>query len=182
MWGKTRARRGHHGAGAARRFTGGSPGVRRAAPVVRPERQLCQPPRGQHRENDVINGPSLSNALEVLADAQTRLACSHSRDAVGEALTTVIQATAEAARFGRIFDLVRDNIRYRTGNAMGDENVTLQNNWQRVSRWIYRVLNNPTIAPLEIGPFGVPHPGGVPALGRVRRTPQRLTPQVTERP
>ncbi|MFC8916987.1 ribosome-inactivating family protein [Streptomyces sp. NPDC057116] len=138
----------------------GSRAGRRASGARRPSSarngNYVNLPGGQHRENDVINGPSLSNALEVLADAQTRLACSHSRDAVGEALTTVIQATAGAARFGRIFDLVRDNIRYRTGNAMGDENVTLQNNWQRVSRWIYRVLNNPTIAPLEIGPLVFP--------------------------
>ncbi|MEV6398489.1 ribosome-inactivating family protein [Streptomyces sp. NPDC051907] len=102
-------------------------------------------PGGNNRTDDVINGPSLHNALLVLGGARSRLESGGDRGAteVGNALTLTIQATAEAARFGRIFDTVRGNIGTGTRTTMGTDNVVLQNNWSQISRWIYRASNDP---------------------------------------
>ncbi|MGW7315665.1 ribosome-inactivating family protein [Streptomyces sp. NPDC054854] len=102
-------------------------------------------PGGNNRTYDVINGPGLHNALLVLGGARARLGNGGDRGAteVGNALTLTIQATAEAARFGRIFDTVRGNIGTGTRTAMGTDNVVLQNNWSQISRWIYRASDDP---------------------------------------
>ncbi|MFM9594872.1 ribosome-inactivating family protein [Streptomyces scabiei] len=105
------------------------------------------------RRNLQINGPRLDNALQQLGRANTHLQTQNGRSVLSHALVMIIQATSEAARFGRIFDTVRTNIRdYRTGGAqMGEENVNLQQNWGAISNWTYRVLQNAGIPALSIG-------------------------------
>lgn len=90
------------------------------------------------RQTRAINTHNLTGALESIGDAQSRL--SGDSTAFGRNLTTIIQATSEAARFGRIFDVIRGNLRDGTSNALGQANVTLQQGWDGVSSWIYRWL------------------------------------------
>ncbi|MFE7760444.1 ribosome-inactivating family protein [Streptomyces sp. NPDC057438] len=80
------------------------------------------------RSNLQINGPRLDNALQQLGRATTHLQSQNGRAAPSQALVMIIRGTSEAARFGRIFDNIRTNIRdHRTGGAqMGVENVDLQ--------------------------------------------------------
>ncbi|MFB7378788.1 ribosome-inactivating family protein [Kitasatospora purpeofusca] len=94
------------------------------------------------RAGRAIGYANLTNALTSIATAATRL----QRDSNGFAreMVTIIQATSEAARFGRIFDNVRGNIRNYTSNAMGPENVDLQQHWDDASTFVYRRLSGQT--------------------------------------
>lgn len=105
------------------------------------------------RSNLQINGLRLDNALQQLGRANSHLQSQNGRAVLSQALVMIIQATSEAARFGRIFDNIRTNIRdYHTGGAqMGAENVNLQQNWGTISNWLYRVLQNAGTPPLTIG-------------------------------
>ncbi|GAB2934295.1 ribosome-inactivating family protein [Streptomyces heilongjiangensis] len=105
------------------------------------------------RQNLQINGPRLDNALQQLGRAGTHLQTQNGRSVLSHALVMIIQATSEAARFGRIFNNIRTNIRdYSTGGAqMGEENVNLQQNWGTISNWTYRVLQDAGVRPLQIG-------------------------------
>jgi hypothetical protein len=105
------------------------------------------------RRNLQINGPRLDNALQQLGRAGTHLQTQNGRSVLSHALVMIIQATSEAARFGRVFDNIRTNIRnHGSGGAqMGEENVDLQQNWGTISNWTYRVLQNAGVRPLQIG-------------------------------
>lgn len=108
-------------------------------------------PGGSARQNQQINGPRLDSALQQLHQANTLLQSANGRDLLGQSLVMMIQATSEAARFGRVFDNIRGNIRDHGGAQIGIENADLEQNWGNISNWIYRVLQNPGIAPLQIG-------------------------------
>ncbi|WP_406460416.1 ribosome-inactivating family protein [Streptomyces sp. NBC_00111] len=108
-------------------------------------------PGGSNRSDDVINGPSLDDALQQLRTASTHLNTAAGTQRLGNALVMIIQATSEAARFGRIFNTVRNNILNRTSNQLTADAVNLEQNWGSISSWVYRVLNNPAQPPLVVG-------------------------------
>lgn len=98
---------------------------------------------------------SPQGARDALRRVQnTRSALAGNQQAQGQLSIGLIQTVAmvsEAARFGRIFDTVRDAI--RTGHAapMGSLNVDLENSWDRISRWLYQQINNMNPGDLQLG-------------------------------
>ncbi|MEU6486350.1 ribosome-inactivating family protein [Streptomyces sp. NPDC046887] len=110
-------------------------------------------PGGSTRQNLQINGPRLHGAMMNLAGARRLISHGAGQDLLGQSLVMMIQATAEAARFGRVFDNIRGNIRTAGsgGAQLGVENVDLQQNWSRISNWVYRVIQNPAAGELSFG-------------------------------
>ncbi|WP_406193801.1 ribosome-inactivating family protein [Kitasatospora sp. NBC_01560] len=94
------------------------------------------------RAGRAIGYANLTNALTSIATAATRI--QRDPNAFAREMVTIIQATSEAARFGRIFDNIRGNIRNYTSNAMGSENVDLQQHWDDASTFVYRRLGGQT--------------------------------------
>lgn len=86
----------------------------------------------------VITHNNIADALEAIRRAPDRLA--QDSNAFGRQLVLLIQATSEAARFGRIFDNIRGNIRDYTSHPMTAQNVALQQAWDNLSSWVYRRL------------------------------------------
>lgn len=80
-----------------------------------------------------------------MGGASTHLQTQNGRSVLSHALVMIIQVTSEAARFGRVFDNIRTNIRnHGSGGAqMGEENVDLQQNWGTISNWTYRCSRTP---------------------------------------
>ncbi|MFF3335361.1 ribosome-inactivating family protein [Streptomyces sp. NPDC002888] len=111
------------------------------------------PSGGQdNRRTARVAGPGIDNALQQIGRANQLLipGAPNGHHILGSALTTVIQATSEAARFGRIFDNIRYNILNHSLVQMGDENVALQQQWSNLSGWVYRALNNAGVQPFTL--------------------------------
>ncbi|MFB7470059.1 ribosome-inactivating family protein [Kitasatospora sp. NPDC056184] len=108
-------------------------------------------PGGGNRQNQQINGPRLDNALQQVRQISALLNSGSGRSVLADSLVMMVQATSEAARFGRIFDNIRGNIRDHGFAQIGTENVNLETNWSALSNWVYRVMNNPGTGPITIG-------------------------------
>ncbi|MEU0054898.1 ribosome-inactivating family protein [Streptomyces sp. NPDC006334] len=103
------------------------------------------------RSQDAITPYNLVNALGSLRNAPRYIATPAGRDTLGRNIVRIIQATAEAARFSTVFDRIRDNIRNWHTVAMGMDNIELQQDWDRISGWVYRALRPGDQAVLRIG-------------------------------
>ncbi|MFF4382980.1 ribosome-inactivating family protein [Kitasatospora sp. NPDC001547] len=108
-------------------------------------------PGGGGRASQQINGPRLSNALQQVHQIAALQNSGSGRAVLADSLLMMVQATSEAARFGRIFDNVRTNIRDHGVAQVGVENVNLETNWGGLSNWVYRVMNNAGTSPYVIG-------------------------------
>ncbi|MFD4660139.1 ribosome-inactivating family protein [Kitasatospora sp. NPDC058444] len=106
-------------------------------------------PRGDNRWQQRITGPSLENSLRQVRQIAVLQDTAAGRAVLADSLIMMIQATSEAARFGRIFDNIRNNIRNHTDVQIGEDNVNLETNWSSVSNWVYRVMNNPGTQPVS---------------------------------
>ncbi|MBP0448417.1 hypothetical protein J5Y04_02470 [Kitasatospora sp. RG8] len=108
-------------------------------------------PGGGTRQNQQINGPRLDNALQQVRQIAALQNSGSGRAVLADSLVMMIQATSEAARFGRIFDNIRGNIRDHGVAQIGTENVNLERNWDTLSNWVYRVMNNAGTPPVTVG-------------------------------
>ncbi|MET8543732.1 ribosome-inactivating family protein [Kitasatospora sp. NPDC004799] len=111
-------------------------------------------PGGGNRQDQQINGPRLDNALQQVRQIEALQNSGSGRAVLADSLLMMIQATSEAARFGRIFDNVRGNIRDHGLAQIGVENVNLETNWAALSNWVYRVMDNAGTPPVTIGQEG----------------------------
>ncbi|MFJ7910995.1 ribosome-inactivating family protein [Kitasatospora sp. NPDC096204] len=111
-------------------------------------------PGGGSRQNQQINGPRLDNALQQVHHISGLMASGSGRSLLADSILMMVQATSEAARFGRIFDNIRGNIRDHGLAQIGVENVNLETNWATISNWVYRVMNNAGTPPLTFGTEG----------------------------
>ncbi|MGI5526003.1 ribosome-inactivating family protein [Streptomyces syringium] len=94
----------------------------------------------QARQQQSITAFSFYAALATLQHAPRYLHTGPGRESMGRSLVTIIQATSEAARFARLFDNIRGNMRDYTANPIGAENVVLEQNWDHISDWVYRAM------------------------------------------
>ncbi|MFD9592651.1 ribosome-inactivating family protein [Kitasatospora sp. NPDC059973] len=108
-------------------------------------------PGGEARYNQQINGPRLDNALRQVRQISALQNSASGRAVLADSLIMMIQATSEAARFGRIFDNIRGNIRDHGLAQIGRDNVNLETNWAGISNWVYRVMNNAGTPPVVAG-------------------------------
>jgi hypothetical protein len=104
----------------------------------------------QERAKSRIYPGALDNALLQISQAHTLLMTANGVRTLGRAMVMIIAATSEAARFSTVFDLIRGNIRYRTDTPLGGDNVALEQNWARISGWLYRAFQNREQPPLVI--------------------------------
>ncbi|MDI9883714.1 ribosome-inactivating family protein [Streptomyces sp. HNM0645] len=111
-------------------------------------------PNGGLRDQRRLSPQNLQNALLTLGNAQQLLGSGHGQHTVGSYLVDIIGATAEAARFGYLFDIVRGNIRNHTSNPIGRFGAALQTSWGQLSTWVYARLNDPTGGGFTIGGAG----------------------------
>ncbi|MEU8580269.1 ribosome-inactivating family protein [Streptomyces abikoensis] len=63
--------------------------------------------------------------------------------AMNDAYLTLIQATAEAARFELIATHVANNLRQNRETRLGADDSVMENNWDAISNWIRARLSNP---------------------------------------
>ncbi|MFF4403300.1 ribosome-inactivating family protein [Streptomyces sp. NPDC001262] len=89
-----------------------------------------------------FSGPGARDALRRLQNTTSYLNNGGNRGQLSIGLIQTIAMTSEAARFGRIYDTVYNAINARGTAQMGPDNVELENNWDRISRWIYQQMNN----------------------------------------
>ncbi|MFG2908324.1 ribosome-inactivating family protein [Kitasatospora sp. NPDC048286] len=108
-------------------------------------------PGGSDRQSQQITGPRLDNALQQLSHISGLMASGSGRSLLADSVLMMVQATSEAARFGRIFDNIRGNIRDHGVAQVGVENVNLETNWAALSNWVYRVMNNPGTPAITVG-------------------------------
>ncbi|WP_432129313.1 ribosome-inactivating family protein [Streptomyces sp. bgisy082] len=108
-------------------------------------------PSGSSRDERRLTPQNLQNALLTLGNAQQLLGTGAGQNTVGSYLVDVIGATAEAARFGHLFDIIRGNIRNRTETPIGRFGAALQTSWGHISTWVYQRLNDPTGGGITIG-------------------------------
>ncbi|MFI8360480.1 ribosome-inactivating family protein [Streptomyces sp. NPDC085612] len=108
-------------------------------------------PNGGLRDQRRLTPQNLQNALLTLGNAQQLLATGHGRQTVGSYLVDVIGATAEAARFGHLFDIIRGNIRNNTSNPITRFGAALQTSWGQLSEWVYQRLDDPSGGGFTIG-------------------------------
>ncbi|MGW3232392.1 ribosome-inactivating family protein [Kitasatospora sp. NPDC001095] len=108
-------------------------------------------PGGGSRQNQRITGPALQNALQQVRNIHLLQSTGSNWATLGDSIIMMIQATSEAARFGRIFDNIRGNIRNHSDAQIGVENVNLETNWAALSNWVYRVMNNAGVPPVTVG-------------------------------
>ncbi|WKV70045.1 ribosome-inactivating family protein [Streptomyces sp. PCS3-D2] len=66
----------------------------------------------------------------------------------------VIGATAEAARFGYVFDVIRQNIAHHASTPIGPFGADLETSWGQLSAWVYARLRNPAGNGFTIGAQG----------------------------
>ncbi|MFJ8981577.1 ribosome-inactivating family protein [Streptomyces sp. NPDC102282] len=118
-------------------------------------------PGGSNRENRALTPQNLQNGLLTLSRTQALLGSAAGTDTVGSILVDIIGATAEAARFGYIFDIMRQNIRINGWTSIGAFGAELETTWGQISAWVYARLNNPDGPGITIG---------VPGYGRYYST------------
>ncbi|MFI9202869.1 ribosome-inactivating family protein [Streptomyces sp. NPDC053048] len=111
-------------------------------------------PAGSTRSERQLTPQNLQNGLLTLRRTQELLRSSAGRNTLGSYLVDVIGATAEAARFGYIFDVVRQNIRSRTSTPIGRFGADLETSWGHLSAWVYERLRNPAGDGFTIGAPG----------------------------
>lgn len=111
-------------------------------------------PGGGNRAQRQLTPQNLQTGLQTLGRTQELLRSAAGQTTIGSYLVDIIGATAEAARFGYIFDTVRQNIRNRTSTPIGAFGAELETSWGRLSAWVYARLNNPAGAGLTIGAPG----------------------------
>ncbi|MFE3327016.1 ribosome-inactivating family protein [Streptomyces sp. NPDC059176] len=100
-------------------------------------------PGGSTRSERRLTPQNLQNGLLTLRRTQELLGSEAGRNTVGSYLVDVIGATAEAARFGYVFDVVRQNIRSNTSTTIGRFGADLETSWGQLSTWVYARLRNP---------------------------------------
>ncbi|MFB7234908.1 ribosome-inactivating family protein [Streptomyces sp. NPDC056269] len=108
-------------------------------------------PDGGARAERQLTPQNLQNGLLTLRRTQELLSSEAGTRTVGSYLVDIIGATAEAARFGYIFDVVRQNIRNNTSTAIGPFGVSLEQSWSNLSTWVYERLVDPSGPGFTIG-------------------------------
>jgi hypothetical protein len=108
-------------------------------------------PDGSNRGDRRLTPQNLQNSLLSLRRTQELLGSQAGTTTVGSSLVDIIGATAEAARFGYIFDVVRQNIRGNTSTPIGRFGAVLETSWGDLSRWVYARLNDPSGDGITIG-------------------------------
>ncbi|MFJ9632034.1 ribosome-inactivating family protein [Streptomyces sp. NPDC091280] len=108
-------------------------------------------PGGTQRATLTYGGGQLNNAVNAVADMVNALnGTNEQRTALARHMVRLIQALSEAARFGTVRNLVTDNLRNGVGNAMGADNVVLENNWGHISDFIHGLVNAGTAPPITL--------------------------------
>ncbi|MFD0265729.1 ribosome-inactivating family protein [Streptomyces sp. NPDC127106] len=110
-------------------------------------------PSGSTRDQRRMTPQNLHNSLLTLGNTQQLLATGQ-QHTVGSCLVDVIGVTAEAARFGYLFDIFRQNIRNNTSTPIDRFGAALQTSWGQLSTWVYQRLNDPTGGGITIGAPG----------------------------
>ncbi|MEU7581589.1 ribosome-inactivating family protein [Streptomyces sp. NPDC041068] len=111
-------------------------------------------PSGSSRGERQLTPQNLQNALLTLRNTEQLLGTQAGQRTVGSYLVDIIGATAEAARFGYIFDVVRQNIRNRTSTPIGRFGADLETTWTHLSTWVYAQLRNPAGEGFTVGAPG----------------------------
>ncbi|MEE1821289.1 ribosome-inactivating family protein [Streptomyces sp. BE20] len=111
-------------------------------------------PGGGNRASRQLTPQNLQNGLLTLRRTQELLGSAAGTTTLGSYLVDIIGATAEAARFGYIFDTVRQNIRSGSSTPIGAFGADLETSWGQLSAWVYARLNNPAGDGFTIGAPG----------------------------
>ncbi|MFE0581094.1 ribosome-inactivating family protein [Streptomyces sp. NPDC058874] len=111
-------------------------------------------PGGGARAERRLTPQNLQNALLTLRNTQQLLTTGAGRQTVGSYLVDVIGATAEAARFGYVFDVIRQNIAHHASTPIGPFGADLETSWGQLSAWVYARLRNPAGNGFTIGAQG----------------------------
>ncbi|MFK8844059.1 ribosome-inactivating family protein [Streptomyces sp. Ac-502] len=99
---------------------------------------------GSSRRTQVrMGGNGLRDAIQRIQHYQ-RPASEDEVQSMNDAYLTLIQATAEAARFESIASHVADNLRQNRETHLSSQDSTMENQWNTLSSWVLARLRNPT--------------------------------------